>query len=34
MYWEFHGRGFEQAVRDGDWKGIRDAPKFPNRVPG
>ena len=29
MYWEFHERGFQQAVRMGDWKGIRlkkDAP--------
>ncbi len=29
LYWEFHERGFDQAVRMGDWKGIRiglDAP--------
>jgi len=29
LYWEFHERGFQQAVRMGDWKGIRlkkDAP--------
>jgi len=29
MYWEFHERGFQQAVRMGDWKGVRlkkDAP--------
>jgi arylsulfatase A len=29
MYWEFHERGFQQAVRTGDWKAIRlkkDAP--------
>jgi uncharacterized sulfatase len=23
LYWEFHERGFHQAVRWGDWKGIR-----------
>lgn len=23
FYWEFHERGFTQAVRTGDWKGIR-----------
>jgi arylsulfatase A-like enzyme len=23
LYWEFHERGFDQAVRMGDWKGIR-----------
>jgi len=23
LYWEFHERGFDQAVRLGDWKGIR-----------
>ena len=29
FYWEFHERGFQQAVRMGDWKAIRlrmDAP--------
>jgi arylsulfatase A len=29
MYWEFHERGFQQAVRMGDWKAVRlkkDAP--------
>jgi arylsulfatase A len=29
LYWEFHERGFQQAVRMGDWKAIRlkkDAP--------
>lgn len=29
MYWEFHERGFQQAVRTGEWKAIRlkkDAP--------
>lgn len=24
LYWEFHERGFDQAVRMGDWKGIRN----------
>ena len=23
LYWEFHERGFQQAIRSGDWKGIR-----------
>ncbi len=23
LYWEFHERGFRQAVRMGDWKGVR-----------
>jgi arylsulfatase A-like enzyme len=23
FYWEFHERGFQQAVRSGNWKGIR-----------
>ena len=23
LYWEFHERGFAQAVRIGDWKGVR-----------
>src|SRR5262249_54034958 len=23
LYWEFHEGGFKQAVRMGDWKGIR-----------
>ncbi|MEX2262466.1 MAG: arylsulfatase [Bryobacteraceae bacterium] len=23
LYWEFHERGFHQAVRMGDWKGVR-----------
>jgi arylsulfatase A-like enzyme len=29
MYWEFHERGFQQAVRTGSWKAVRldkDAP--------
>jgi len=27
FYWEFHERGFQQAVRMGDWKGISSAGK-------
>jgi arylsulfatase A-like enzyme len=27
LYWEFHERGFQQAVRTGDWKAIRK--KYP-----
>ena len=23
LYWEFHERGFSQAVRMGNWKGVR-----------
>jgi arylsulfatase A-like enzyme len=23
FYWEFHERGFDQATRDGNWKGVR-----------
>ena len=26
FYWEFHERGFEQAVRMGDWKAVRHGP--------
>jgi arylsulfatase A-like enzyme len=26
FYWEFHERGFQQAVRMGDWKAVRPAP--------
>ena len=29
LYWEFFERGFQQALRMGDWKGIRLAPKTP-----
>ncbi|MFN7922983.1 MAG: arylsulfatase [Bryobacteraceae bacterium] len=29
FYWEFHERGFHQAVRAGDWKGIRLGPGQP-----
>jgi len=27
LYWEFHERGFTQAVRLGDWKGVRPGRK-------
>ena len=29
LYWEFHERGFQQAVRMGDWKAVRLAPGEP-----
>jgi uncharacterized sulfatase len=29
LYWEFHEKGFHQAIRMGDWKGIRYSPKKP-----
>jgi arylsulfatase A-like enzyme len=29
LYWEFHERGFSQAVRTGDWKGVRLGTKRP-----
>jgi len=29
LYWEFHEKGTKQAVRMGDWKAIRLAPKQP-----
>jgi arylsulfatase A-like enzyme len=29
LYWEFHERGFQQALRMGDWKGVRPAPGKP-----
>jgi arylsulfatase A-like enzyme len=29
LYWEFYERGFQQAVRMGDWKGIRRRPDGP-----
>ena len=29
LYWEFHERGFEQAVRMGDFKAVRHAPDAP-----
>jgi len=29
LYWEFHERGFQQAVRMGDWKAVRPAAGAP-----
>jgi arylsulfatase A len=29
LYWEFHERGFQQAVRMGDWKAVRLKPGAP-----
>ncbi len=29
LYWEFHERGFTQAIRMGDWKGVRINPGRP-----
>jgi arylsulfatase A-like enzyme len=29
LYWEFHERGFAQAVRTGDWKAVRKSPDSP-----
>lgn len=29
LYWEFHERGFGQAVRLGDWKAVRKDPRAP-----
>jgi len=29
FYWEFHEKGFEQAVRMGDWKAVRHGTKMP-----
>ena len=29
LYWEFHEKGSKQAVRMGDWKAVRRAPKEP-----
>jgi arylsulfatase A-like enzyme len=29
FYWEFHERGFQQAVRMGQWKGVRLKPGAP-----
>jgi arylsulfatase A-like enzyme len=29
LYWEFHERAFEQAVRMGNWKAVRHAPDKP-----
>jgi len=28
LYWEFHERGFHQAIRQGDWKLVRQGPSF------
>lgn len=32
LYWEFHERGFHQAVRWGDWKGVRLGPGKPFEI--
>lgn len=32
LYWEFHERGFDQAIRRGDWKGIRHGLKEPLKL--
>jgi len=32
LYWEFHERGFDQALRMGDWKGIRIGLDTPLRL--
>ncbi len=32
FYWEFHERGFKQAVRIGKWKGVRLAPSQPTEI--
>jgi arylsulfatase A-like enzyme len=29
LYWEFHERGFKQAIRTGEWKAVRLAPRLP-----
>jgi len=29
LYWEFHERGFSQAVRAGNWKAVRNRPSQP-----
>lgn len=29
FYWEFHERGYQQAARTGDWKGLKLAPDKP-----
>jgi arylsulfatase A-like enzyme len=34
LYWEFHERGFHQAVRWGDWKGVRFGRKTPLELYG
>lgn len=32
LYWEFHERGFSQAVREGNWKLVRQHPRFENEL--
>jgi arylsulfatase A-like enzyme len=32
LYWEFHEKGFFQAVRKGDWKGVKKGTKIPVEV--
>jgi arylsulfatase A-like enzyme len=32
LYWEFHERGFHQAIRMGNWKGIRKGRKQPLEI--
>jgi arylsulfatase A-like enzyme len=32
LYWEFHERGFDQAVRSGDWKALRKGLNGPIRL--
>ena len=32
LYWEFHERGFQQAVRMGDWKAVRHKPGAPLKL--
>ena len=29
LYWEFHARGFQQAARVGNWKGVKLSPETP-----
>lgn len=32
LYWEFHERGFAQAIRQGDWKAVRRHPAQPIEI--
>jgi len=32
LYWEFHERGFHQAIRQGDWKLVRQGPAFKSEL--
>ena len=32
LYWEYRTRGFAQALRTGDWKGIRTGTEEPLRL--